>query len=90
MNSKSSTNMYTKEKKRSKTETKVVFISVIKLSLKYSVMSEGNTCIAEPNLEVLPLTYAIKDYFSFFLLKILDNDVRSDEIIGSIIGFAIR
>ena len=23
--------------------------------LKYSSMSEGNTCIAEPNLEVLPL-----------------------------------
>ena len=53
-------------------------------------MSEGNTCIAEPNLEILPLTYAIKDYFSFFLLKILDNGVRSDSTIRSIIAFASR
>ena len=30
--------------------------TVIKLSLKYFPMSEGNTCIAKPNLEVLPLT----------------------------------
>ena len=28
----------------------------LKNELKYSPMSEGNTCIAEPNLEVLPLT----------------------------------
>ena len=27
----------------------------LKNELKYSPMSEGNTCIAEPNLEVLPL-----------------------------------
>ena len=30
--------------------------TIIKLSLKYSLMSEGNTCIAEPNLEVLSFT----------------------------------
>ena len=29
---------------------------VIKCESKYSLLSEGNTCIAEPNLEVLPLT----------------------------------
>ena len=28
--------------------------TIIKLRLKYSLMSEGNTCIAEKNLEVLP------------------------------------
>ena len=28
--------------------------AVIKNDLKYSKMSEGNTCIAKPNLEVLP------------------------------------
>ena len=28
---------------------------LLKNELKYSPMSEGNTCIAEPNLEVLPL-----------------------------------
>ena len=32
----------------------------------------------------------MKDYFSFFLLKILDNNVRSDDTIRSIIAFAIR
>ena len=30
--------------------------AVIKNELKYFPMSEDNTCIAEPNLEVLPLT----------------------------------
>ena len=29
---------------------------LIKLSLKHSLISQSNTCIAEPNLEVLPLT----------------------------------
>ena len=35
------------EKKRSKIEIKTT-TTVIKLSLKYSQMLEGNTCIAEP------------------------------------------
>ena len=30
--------------------------TVKKDDLKYSKMPEGNTCIAKPNLEVLPLT----------------------------------
>ena len=30
--------------------------TIMKLSLKYFLMSMGNTCIPEPNLEVLPLT----------------------------------
>ena len=29
--------------------------TALKNELKYSPMSEGNTCIGEPNLEVLPL-----------------------------------
>ena len=38
-----------------KTEIKTTTTPAIKNELKYSPMSEGNTCIAEPNLEVLPL-----------------------------------
>ena len=38
------------------TEIKTTTAAVIKNELKYFSMSEGNTCIAEPNLEVLPLT----------------------------------
>ena len=34
---------------------KATTTTVIVNELKYSSMSEGNTCIAEPNLEVLPL-----------------------------------
>ena len=34
--------------------------AAIKNELKYSPMSEGNTCIAEPNLEVLPLIWFSK------------------------------
>ena len=34
---------------------KTTTTTVLKNELKYSPMSEGNTCIAEPNLEVLPL-----------------------------------
>ena len=34
---------------------KTTTTAVIKNELKYFPMSEGNTCIAEPNLEVLPL-----------------------------------
>ena len=30
--------------------------TVIRNELKYSLMSEDNTCIAKPHLEVLPLT----------------------------------
>ena len=32
-------------------------ITVIKTELKYNPMSEGSTCIAWPNLEVLPGRY---------------------------------
>ena len=45
--------MNTKDKKDQIIKTTT---TIIKLSLKHSLMSEGNTCIAEPNLEVLPLT----------------------------------
>ena len=40
-------------------------------------MSVGNACLAEPNLEV-------KDWFSFFLLRIL-NDVKSGDTMRSFI-----
>ena len=34
-------------------EIKTTTAAVIKNELKYFQMSEGNTCVAEPNLEVL-------------------------------------
>ena len=48
--------MLKNRKKKQKTTT-----TAIKNELKYSPMSEGNTCIAEPNLEVLPLDNSVKD-----------------------------
>ena len=39
-----------------KTKIKTIATTVMKYESKYSPMSEGNTCIAEPNLEVLTLT----------------------------------
>ena len=45
--------------------------------LKYSSMSEGNTCIAEPNLEVLPLR--IIQSRNNFSLKVFKNNVWSDD-----------
>ena len=39
-------------KKKTKKKTTA---TVIKNDLKYTEISEGNTCIAKPNLEVLPL-----------------------------------
>ena len=48
-----------KKKKNSITEInieiKTTATAEIKNELKHVLMSEGNTCIAEPNLEVLPL-----------------------------------
>ena len=40
-----------KEKKRSKIEMRTITTTVTKLNLK-KLFNEGNTCIAEPNLEV--------------------------------------
>ena len=37
------------------TEIKTTTTTIIKNELKYFPMSEGNTCIAKPNLEALPL-----------------------------------
>ena len=45
---------YKREKKRSKIIKTTTII--IGLSLEYSLMSECNTCIGEPNLEVLRIT----------------------------------
>ena len=41
-------------------EIKTAATVAIKNELKYFPMSEGNTCIAEPNLEVLPLIWFSK------------------------------
>ena len=37
------------------TETKASTTAIIRNDLKYFLMPVGNTCTAEPNLEVLPL-----------------------------------
>ena len=43
-------------------------------------MPEGNTCILEPNLEVLPLRYFSKGSVQFLFAKgYLTNDVLSDD-----------
>ena len=41
-------------------EIKTTTTAVIKNELKYFPMSQGNTCIAGPNLEVLPLIWFSK------------------------------
>ena len=51
----------------------------LKNELKYSPMSEGNTCIAEPNLEVLPLRIIQQRTSLVFLLKVFKNNVWSDD-----------
>ena len=38
-------------------EIKTTTTAVIKNELKYFPMSEGNTCIAEPSLDVFPLIW---------------------------------
>ena len=38
-----------------KIEIETTATTALKSELKYYPISEGNTCIAEPNLEVLPL-----------------------------------
>ena len=44
-------------------------------------MSEDNTYIAEPNLEILPLRYFVKGLFQFLFLKTFfrKNNVLSDD-----------
>ena len=42
------------------TEIKTTATAIIKNGLKYFLMPEGNTCIAEPNLEVLLLIWFSK------------------------------
>ena len=41
-------------------EIKTTKTAVMKNELKYFPMSEGNTCISEPNLEVLPWVWFSK------------------------------
>ena len=45
--------------KKTKIEIKTT-TTALKNELKYSSVSEGNTCIAEPKLEVLPLIWFSK------------------------------
>ena len=40
-----------------------------KNGLKYNPMSDGKYCLAEPNLEVLPLRYFSKGLVFFFFLN---------------------
>ena len=52
---------------------KTTTTAVIKSKLKYFPMSEVNTCIAEPNLEVLSLTWFSKGLFQFLFVKSCKN-----------------
>ena len=45
-----------------KIEIKATTATVIKSDLKYSPMPEGNTCITDSNLELLPLIIDRKTY----------------------------
>ena len=56
-------------------EIKTTTTAVIKKDLKYFPMSEGNICIAEPNLEVLPLIWFSKGLVSSLFVTSLKTDV---------------
>ena len=49
----------------------------LKNDLKYSTMSEGNTCIARPNLEVLPFRIIQWRTSLVFLLKVSKSNLWS-------------
>ena len=51
-------------------EIKSTATTVLRNELKYFLISEGNTCIAEPNLEVLPLIWFSRRLVEFLLLKV--------------------
>ena len=55
--------------------------AVIKNELKYFPMSEGNACIEEPNLEVLPLIWFSKGLVQFLFVKsfLKKNGESSDD-----------
>lgn len=44
-------------------KVKATTTTIIKSESKYSLMSEDKTCIAEPDLEALLLTYFLSEYF---------------------------
>ena len=48
---------------------KTTTTAVMKNALKYSSMSEGNTCTAEQNLAVLPLRWFSKGLVYFLFVK---------------------
>ena len=71
-------------------EIQTTTTAVIKNELKYFPMSEGNTCIAEPNLEVLPLIWFSKGLVSFLFVISLKTDVSSDGTFLKCYCFTIR
>ena len=52
-----------------KIEIKTTATTVIKNEVKYSPLSEGNICIAEPNLEELSLRSFSKGLVQFIFVK---------------------
>ena len=50
-------------------EIKATRTTVIKLSLKYSPVSDSNTCIADPNLEALLFAQYSKGMVKFLFIK---------------------
>ena len=65
-------------------EIKATRTTVIKLSFKYSPVSDSNTCIADPNLEALLFAHTVRAWLSFCLLKLL-NDVWGNDTMRSAI-----
>ena len=54
-------------------------------------MSEGNTCIANPNLDISPLIWFSKGLVSFIFVKsFLKNDALSDDTFLKCYGFTVR
>ena len=58
---------------------KTTTAAVIKNELKYFPMQEGKTCIVEPNLDVLPLTWFSKGLVEFLFVKSLKSDKWSGD-----------
>ena len=94
MNSKSSINYIkwfpnTKKKKRHKVIKTTT--TVIKLKLKIFSNVRGQYLYSRDKPRSINFKVIQKnDSFSFFWLKISDNDARSDDTMRSIIAFAIR
>ena len=61
-----------------KLKIKTTTAAGLKNGLKYSAISESNTCITEPSLEILPLRIIHQRTSLVFFLKVFKNNVWGD------------